>query len=55
MASADRRCDDYANWREVEVWFGIIGNGLIDENLPLLIHDADLDRGGVVVKTDENC
>ena len=37
---------------EAKDGFGIIGNGLIDENLPLWIHDADLNGGGVVVNTD---
>jgi hypothetical protein len=34
--------------------FGIVGDGLIGENLSLRVHDADLDRVGVVVNTDEN-
>ena len=33
---------------------GIVGDGRIDENRSLLIYDTDLDRFGVVVKTDEN-
>ena len=34
--------------------FGIVGDGLIGENRPLLIHDADLDGVGMVVNADEN-
>jgi hypothetical protein len=41
-------CDDFENR------FGIVLDGLISENLPVLVHDADLKGVGVVVNADEN-
>ena len=40
--------DDFENC------FWIVLDGLIGENVPLLIHDADLQGLGVVVNADEN-
>ena len=39
---------------DLENGVNIVRDGLIDENLPLLIHHANLNGLGVGVKTDEN-